>query len=58
MKINDILGELTNAKHELYPKAVVNDIEKTEKLIGASLPESYCQFVTQFINGAYLFMIQ
>jgi hypothetical protein len=60
MKIDDILAELTKHKsrHELWPKAGVEDIKKTEALIGIRLPESYCQFVTEFSNGAYLFTIQ
>jgi hypothetical protein len=58
MKIDSILEELAGYKHELWPKATAEDIEKTEMLIGTSLPESYRQFVTEFSNGAYLFMLQ
>jgi hypothetical protein len=58
MKIDSILGELARFKHELWPKATAEDVEKTETLIGVSLPESYRQFVTEFSNGAYLFMLQ
>jgi len=58
MKIDGILEYLTETKHELYPKASLDDIKRTETMIGFTLPESYCQFVTQFSNGAYLFMMQ
>jgi hypothetical protein len=58
MKICSILEKLGEDQHELYPKATAKDVEKTETLIGISLPESYRQFVTEFSNGAYLFMLQ
>jgi hypothetical protein len=58
MRIDSILEELASSEHELWPKATVEDVEKTEALIGVSLPESYRQFVTEFSNGAYLFMLQ
>ena len=58
MKIDNILQELAKSQHELWPKATAEDVEKTEMLIGLRLPESYRQFVTEFSNGAYLFMLQ
>lgn len=58
MKIDSILEELAGFEHELWPKATAEDVGKTETLIGVSLPESYRQFVTEFSNGAYLFMLQ
>lgn len=58
MKIDSILQELAKSKHELWPKATAEDVERTEMLIGLRLPESYRQFVIEFSNGAYLFMLQ
>jgi len=58
MRIDSILAELAGSKHELNPRATPDEVARTESLIGAKLPESYRQFVTEFSNGAYLFMIQ
>ena len=58
MRIDGILDELAKSEHELYPRAAADDVEKTETLIGTRLPESFRQFVMEFSNGAYLFMLQ
>ena len=58
MRIDDILAELAQAKNELYPKATLGDVTRTEVAIGIPLPESFRQFVTEFSNGAYLHMLQ
>lgn len=58
MRIDGLLEELTGSEHELYPEATAEDVAKTEDSIGIRLPESYRQLVTEFSNGAYLFMLQ
>jgi hypothetical protein len=58
MRINGIVKEMAKSEHELYPTASAEDVAKTETLLGVSLPESYRQFVMEFSNGAYLFMLQ
>ncbi len=58
MRIDKVLDELARFEHELRPQATDSAVRKTEALIGIKLPESYRQFVTEFSNGAYLFMLQ
>lgn len=44
--------------HETYKVASKEDVEKTENELNCKLPKSYCDFVSQFSNGAFLYMIQ
>ncbi|MEX3620778.1 SMI1/KNR4 family protein, partial [Paenibacillus glucanolyticus] len=44
--------------HETYEVASKEDIEKTENDLNCKLPKSYCDFVSQFSNGAFIYMIQ
>ncbi|WP_083811680.1 SMI1/KNR4 family protein [Paenibacillus vortex] len=40
--------------HETYEVASKEDIEKTENDLNCKLPKSYCDFVSQFSNGAFI----
>lgn len=57
---NTSLKSLVKEKeiHETYEVASKEDIEKTENALNYKLPKSYCDFVSQFSNGAFLYMIQ
>lgn len=44
--------------HETYEVALKGDIEKTGNGLNCKLPRSYCDFVSQFSNGVFLYMIQ
>lgn len=57
---NTSLKSLVKEKeiHETYEVASKEDIEKTENDLNYKLPKSYCDFVSQFSNGAFLYMIQ
>ncbi|MUG64951.1 hypothetical protein GNP94_02895 [Paenibacillus campinasensis] len=46
------------SQHEVYPPATEADIKETEIALGVRLPESYCKFVSEFSNGAYLYRCQ
>jgi hypothetical protein len=48
----------TKAEHDTHPTASPDDISRTEAAIGRLLPDSYKQFVGDFSNGAYLFLVQ
>jgi len=59
MSIERLIEALrAEGEHETYPTASPDDIEKTEAAIGHPLPDSYKQFVGDFSNGAYLFLVQ
>lgn len=54
--INSLVKE--KESHETYEVALKEDIEKTENGLNCKLPKSYCDFVSHFSNGAFLYMIQ
>ena len=58
MRIDDVLEELAKGEHEMHAKATTEEVARTENAIGLRLPESYKQFVQEFSNGAYLYMLQ
>jgi len=58
LKIQELIEELQEGEHEIYPIASEKDIEISEKAVGGVLPESYKTFVRSFSNGAYLYMLQ
>ena len=58
MIIRDLINILSLGNHELYPTATNDDVIITSKAIGYEFPQSYKTFVTEFSNGAYLYMVQ
>jgi hypothetical protein len=59
MAIQELILQLRDAgEHETYPPASERDVAHTESAIGIALPPSFRTFVTQFSNGAYLFLAQ
>lgn len=60
MNRENLIQSLVNEReiHETYEAASKEDIEQTEKALNCKLPQSYCDFVSQFSNGAFLYMIQ
>jgi SMI1/KNR4 family protein SUKH-1 len=59
MPMDELLAQLrTQGEHETYPTASEADVRHTEEALDVTLPSSFRAFVTQFSNGAYLFMVQ
>lgn len=60
MRIDSYIQQMLNnpSEHELWEKATAEDIFLTEKELGLKLPESYVQLVSEFSNGAYLYLVQ
>jgi hypothetical protein len=57
--LDDLLARLgSEGEHEIYPPAREEDVAETERAIGRALPPSFRAFLTEFSNGAYLFMLQ
>jgi hypothetical protein len=59
MPIEDLIAELrSQGEHETYPPASSDEVQQTESALAVALPPSFRSFVTEFSNGAYLFMLQ